>query len=93
MGAGRSLLITGGAGTFGSAVAGRVLTARFDEGRIFSRDEKTQDDMRRRLADPRHSVPRLRRHAQLAVRIRVRCPRQAPLGEPSMKRISQRNKK
>ena len=53
MGANRSLLITGGTGTFGNAVVGRVLTAGFDEVRIFSRDEKKQDDMRRRWADPR----------------------------------------
>ena len=53
MGSNRSLLITGGTGTFGNAVVGRVLTAGFDEVRIFSRDEKKQDDMRRRWADPR----------------------------------------
>lgn len=53
-----SLLITGGTGTFGNAVAGRVLGAEsgergLDEIRIFSRDEKKQDDMRRRYADRR----------------------------------------
>src|SRR5688500_7352123 len=50
-----SLLITGGTGTFGNAVARRVLTADsgLTEVRIFSRDEKKQDDMRRRLADRR----------------------------------------
>ena len=50
---GSSLLITGGTGTFGNAVAGRVQTHGLGEIRIFSRDEKKQDDMRRRLADPR----------------------------------------
>ncbi len=53
MGGNRSLLVTGGTGTFGNAVAGRVLSNGFDEVRIFSRDEKKQDDMRRRWADPR----------------------------------------
>ena len=48
-----SLLVTGGTGTFGNAVAGRVLSNGFGEIRIFSRDEKKQDDMRRRWADPR----------------------------------------
>ena len=49
----RSLLVTGGTGTFGNAVVGRALAAGFEEVRVFSRDEKKQDDMRRRLADPR----------------------------------------
>ncbi|MDA8117005.1 MAG: polysaccharide biosynthesis protein [Actinomycetota bacterium] len=48
-----SLLITGGTGTFGNAVADRVLPKMVTEIRIFSRDEKKQDDMRRRWADPR----------------------------------------
>jgi UDP-glucose 4-epimerase len=48
-----SLLVTGGTGTFGNAVVGRMLTAGFREVRIFSRDEKKQDDMRRRWADSR----------------------------------------
>ncbi len=48
-----SLLITGGTGTFGNAVAGRLLAEGLSEIRIFSRDEKKQDDMRRRWADRR----------------------------------------
>ena len=48
-----SLLITGGTGTFGNAVAGRLLSEGLSEIRIFSRDEKKQDDMRRRWADRR----------------------------------------
>jgi UDP-N-acetylglucosamine 4,6-dehydratase len=52
-----SLLITGGTGTFGNAVAERVLRTPAGEDlteiRIFSRDEKKQDDMRRRWADRR----------------------------------------
>jgi UDP-glucose 4-epimerase len=48
-----SVLITGGTGTFGNAVVGRMLGGGFDEVRVFSRDEKKQDDMRRRWSDPR----------------------------------------
>ncbi|PTR01588.1 UDP-glucose 4-epimerase [Mucilaginibacter yixingensis] len=44
------LLITGGTGSFGNAVLNRFLqTDHFREIRIFSRDEKKQDDMRNRL--------------------------------------------
>jgi UDP-N-acetylglucosamine 4,6-dehydratase len=44
------LLITGGTGSFGNAVLNRFLhTNHFSEIRIFSRDEKKQDDMRNRL--------------------------------------------
>ncbi len=44
------LLITGGTGSFGNAVLNRfLLTEYFNEIRIFSRDEKKQDDMRIRL--------------------------------------------
>jgi len=41
------LLITGGTGTFGNAVLNFFLKTNFKEIRIFSRDEKKQDDMRR----------------------------------------------
>lgn len=49
----RVLLITGGTGSFGNAVLDRVLSQPFSEIRIFSRDEKKQDDMRRSLKDER----------------------------------------
>ena len=46
----KTLLITGGTGSFGNAVLNRFLnTNYFKEIRIFSRDEKKQDDMRTRL--------------------------------------------
>ena len=46
----KTLLITGGTGSFGNAVLNRFLnTDHFSEIRIFSRDEKKQDDMRTRL--------------------------------------------
>ena len=51
--ANKTLLITGGTGTFGNAVLARYLQGPIAEIRIFSRDEKKQDDMRRRWADPR----------------------------------------
>lgn len=44
------LLITGGTGSFGNAVLRRFLSANLAEIRIFSRDEKKQDDMRKRYA-------------------------------------------
>jgi UDP-N-acetylglucosamine 4,6-dehydratase/5-epimerase len=43
----KSLLITGGTGSFGNAVLRRFLDSDIGEIRIFSRDEKKQDDMRR----------------------------------------------
>lgn len=48
-----TLLITGGTGSFGSAVLNRFLHSDFKEIRIFSRDEKKQDDMRNRYRDSR----------------------------------------
>ena len=42
----RTLLITGGTGSFGSTVLDHFLTTDIAEIRIFSRDEKKQDDMR-----------------------------------------------
>jgi len=47
------LLITGGTGSFGNAVLKRFLKTEIKEIRIFSRDEKKQDDMRRIYNDPR----------------------------------------
>lgn len=44
--AGKTLLITGGTGSFGNAVLNRFLNTDIAEIRIFSRDEKKQDDMR-----------------------------------------------
>jgi UDP-N-acetylglucosamine 4,6-dehydratase len=43
----QTLLITGGTGSFGHAVLDRFLTTNIGEIRIFSRDEKKQDDMRK----------------------------------------------
>ena len=45
------LLITGGTGSFGNAVLKRFLASDLREIRIFSRDEKKQDDMRRRYSN------------------------------------------
>ena len=50
---GKALLITGGTGTFGNAVLRRHLQSGVSEIRVFSRDEKKQDDMRRHWADAR----------------------------------------
>ena len=43
------LLITGGTGSFGNAVLTRFLDSNLKEIRIFSRDEKKQDDMRKKF--------------------------------------------
>lgn len=47
------LLITGGTGSFGNAVLRRFLDSDLREIRIFSRDEKKQDDMRKKYNSPK----------------------------------------
>jgi UDP-glucose 4-epimerase len=47
------LLITGGTGSFGNAVLKRFLDSDIGEIRIFSRDEKKQDDMRKKYSHPK----------------------------------------
>lgn len=49
----KTLLITGGTGSFGNAVLQRFLKSDFAEIRIFSRDEKKQEDMRIKLNNER----------------------------------------
>ncbi len=49
----KTLLITGGTGTFGNAVLRRFLQTEIKEIRIFSRDEKKQEDMRIELKNPK----------------------------------------
>ncbi|MDM9632793.1 polysaccharide biosynthesis protein [Robiginitalea aurantiaca] len=49
----KTLLITGGTGSFGNAVLNRFLETDIKEIRIFSRDEKKQDDMRTQLKNPK----------------------------------------
>lgn len=51
--AGKTLMITGGTGSFGNAVLKRFLDSDIKEIRIFSRDEKKQDDMRHHLQNPK----------------------------------------
>jgi UDP-N-acetylglucosamine 4,6-dehydratase len=51
--ANKTLLITGGTGSFGNAVLRRFARSDLAEIRIFSRDEKKQDDMRKRYQDPK----------------------------------------
>lgn len=48
----KTLLITGGTGSFGNAVLKGFLDTDIAEIRIFSRDEKKQDDMRKKYANP-----------------------------------------
>ena len=47
------LLVTGGTGSFGNAVLQRFINSDIKEIRIFSRDEKKQDDMRHHLQNPK----------------------------------------
>ena len=47
------LLITGGTGSFGTAVVNRFLKTKIKEIRIFSRDEKKQEDMRNKIKNKR----------------------------------------
>jgi len=49
----KTLLITGGTGSFGNAVLKRFLDTDISEIRIFSRDEKKQDDMRKEYSNPK----------------------------------------
>ncbi|WP_272023220.1 polysaccharide biosynthesis protein [Olleya namhaensis] len=49
----KTLLITGGTGSFGNAVLDRFVNSDIKEIRIFSRDEKKQDELRRRLSNPK----------------------------------------
>ena len=50
---GKTLMITGGTGSFGQAVLKRFLDTDIGEIRIFSRDEKKQDDMRHHYQNPK----------------------------------------
>ncbi|WNR43883.1 polysaccharide biosynthesis protein [Paenibacillus roseipurpureus] len=49
----KTLLITGGTGSFGNAVLRRFLNSEIKEIRIFSRDEKKQDDLRNEYKNPK----------------------------------------
>jgi UDP-N-acetylglucosamine 4,6-dehydratase/5-epimerase len=49
----KTLLITGGTGSFGNSVLKRFITSDLAEIRIFSRDEKKQDDMRKKIKNPK----------------------------------------
>jgi UDP-glucose 4-epimerase len=50
---GKTLLITGGTGSFGNAVLKKFIGADMAEIRIISRDEKKQDDMRHEFKNPK----------------------------------------
>ena len=53
----KKLLITGGTGSFGNAVLNRFKDSDiFSEIRIFSRDEKKQDDLRKKIKDPKIKI-------------------------------------
>ena len=48
----KTLLVTGGTGSFGNAVVNNLIN-EYDEIRVFSRDEKKQDDMRKKYSNPK----------------------------------------
>src|SRR5258708_18903849 len=50
---GKTVLVTGGTGSFGSVMVRRLLSQKVSQVRILSRDETKHDDMRRNLADLR----------------------------------------
>ena len=50
---GKVLLVTGGTGSFGNAVVARFINTDISEIRVFSRDEKKQDDMRKAYENPK----------------------------------------
>lgn len=50
---GRTLLVTGGTGSFGNAIVSKLADTDIGQIRIFSRDEKKQDDMRRKFQNPK----------------------------------------
>ena len=51
--ANKKVLISGGTGSFGTQMLKSLIKTKVKEIRIFSRDEKKQDDMRREFNDPR----------------------------------------
>ena len=63
----KTLLITGGTGSFGNAVLNRFLRTDIGEIRIFSRDEKKQDDMRHEFQVRMPEVAEKIKEAGLAV--------------------------
>ena len=76
---GKTLLITGGTGSFGSTVLRHFLRSEIAEIRIFSRDEKKQDDMRHRLQE---RCPELAGRVRTASSTRPRSSR-CPLASSS----------
>ena len=50
---GKTIVITGGTGSFGNAIIRRFLKTNIEEIRVFSRDEKKQEDMRLQLSEKR----------------------------------------
>ena len=67
---GKTLLITGGTGSFGNAVLRRFLTSDIKEIRIFSRDEKKQDDMRHHLQSAYPEIGNVRNRESVDVAMR-----------------------
>lgn len=75
--AGKTLMITGGTGSFGNAVLNRFLRTDIGEIRIFSRDEKKQDDMRHeyqvKYPDVAHKIKFLLAMYVICSHVRMQC--------------------
>lgn len=75
--AGKTLMITGGTGSFGNAVLNRFLRTDIGEIRIFSRDEKKQDDMRHeyqvKYPDVAHKIKFLLAMYVICSHVRTQC--------------------
>ena len=73
----KTLMITGGTGSFGNAVLNRFLKTDIREIRIFSRDEKKQDDMRHeyqvRFPDVAHKIKFIRKKCDARCRLHIPC--------------------
>ena len=67
---GKTLMITGGTGSFGNAVLNRFLHTDISEIRIFSRDEKKQDDMRHEF---QAKMPEVAEKIKFYIRVSGRC--------------------
>ena len=86
---GKVLLITGGTGSFGNAVLRRFLNSDIKEIRIFSRDEKKQDDMRHALQNPKVKfyIGNVRDKSSVDIAMRRLCFRSRSIEAGSVVRV------
>ena len=85
---GKTLMITGGTGSFGNAVLNRFLKTDIAEIRIFSRDEKKQDDMRHEY---QAKMPEVAHKIKFFIGVKSDIPVEYPI--PENKRIKKYKEK